>query len=122
MLYKPQHFSIGEFTCKCGCGVVRVSAALVLFLDLLRKACGSPIVVNSGYRCSFHNSAVGGAARSRHMIGCAADIQGVSYSDVLNFAFGFAGSEVMDRKSFIHFAVARDCEARLWNGGFLEWL
>ena len=122
MLYKPQHFSINEFACKCGCDVVRVSAGLVLFLDLLRKACGSPIVVSSGYRCSSHNSAVGGAARSRHMIGCAADIQGVSYSDVCNFAFGLTDVEIREYKTFIHFAVARDCVARLWDGGFFRWL
>ncbi len=43
-------------------------------LDPLRKAYGRPIHVNSGYRCPALNRAVGGAPRSQHMRGQAADI------------------------------------------------
>ena len=43
-------------------------------LDPLRKMWKGPIRVNSGYRCPFVNGAVGGAARSQHMKGQAADI------------------------------------------------
>jgi hypothetical protein len=38
-----------------------------------REAFGRPILVTSGRRCEAHNLRVGGAARSRHLIGCAAD-------------------------------------------------
>jgi len=43
-------------------------------LDPLREAWGGPIHVNSGYRCPALNRAVGGAPRSQHMKGEAADI------------------------------------------------
>lgn len=47
-------------------------------LDPLREACGEPIIVTSGYRCGRLNKAVGGAAKSQHMYGQAADIRTVS--------------------------------------------
>lgn len=44
-------------------------------LDPLREAWGSPIIVNSGYRCPSLNKAVGGSATSAHMSGWSADIK-----------------------------------------------
>ena len=43
-------------------------------LEPIRQAFGQPIVVNSGYRCRQLNIAVGGAKRSFHLSGRAADI------------------------------------------------
>ena len=43
-------------------------------LDPLREAFGSPIYVNSGYRCAALNALVGGAKSSQHMRGEAADV------------------------------------------------
>lgn len=43
-------------------------------LDPARESLGIPIRVNSGYRCPSLNRAVGGAARSYHMQGRAADL------------------------------------------------
>lgn len=43
-------------------------------LDPLRKWYGKPIRINSGYRCSALNEAVGGAKNSQHTTGMAADI------------------------------------------------
>lgn len=47
-------------------------------LDPLREAWGAPIIVTSGYRCGRLNKAVGGAAKSQHQYGQAADIRTVS--------------------------------------------
>lgn len=47
-------------------------------LDPLRRAWGAPIIVTSGYRSVRLNKAVGGAARSQHLLGQAADIRTVS--------------------------------------------
>lgn len=47
-------------------------------LDPLREAFGEPIIVTSGYRCGRLNKAVGGATKSQHMYGQAADIRTVS--------------------------------------------
>lgn len=43
-------------------------------LDPLREKYGSPIKVNSGYRCEKLNKAVGGSNTSQHLYGLAADI------------------------------------------------
>lgn len=45
-------------------------------LDPLRRAYGKPIIVNSGYRCTALNTAVGGVPNSQHLTGHAADITG----------------------------------------------
>jgi uncharacterized protein YcbK (DUF882 family) len=44
---------------------------------------GHPLVVVSGFRCEVHNTRVGGAPRSRHLHGDAADLRfGVCPLDV----------------------------------------
>jgi len=48
---------------------------LALFLDELRVAWGSGIIVSSGFRCDKLNKAVNGVTNSVHKIGYAADIQ-----------------------------------------------
>lgn len=55
-----------------------LTALVANILDPLREAYGKPIVVTSGYRCPKLNRAVGGAARSQHCTGCAADIRTLS--------------------------------------------
>ena len=49
-------------------------------LDPLRERYGKPIIVTSGYRCGKLNKAVGGAVKSQHMTGEAADIRSVDDS------------------------------------------
>ncbi|MBQ7689598.1 MAG: peptidase M15 [Muribaculaceae bacterium] len=46
-------------------------------LDPLREAWGTPIVINSGYRCLRLNKVVGGVTGSQHLLGQAADIRTV---------------------------------------------
>lgn len=74
---KVQHFQRREFACKCGkCGgfPVEPSMELVELLDKIRAHYGKPVRVNSGIRCAAHNANVGGASRSQHLLGTAADI------------------------------------------------
>lgn len=44
-------------------------------LDKVRETFGAPIRISSGYRSEEVNGAVGGAKRSMHMVGAAADIR-----------------------------------------------
>ena len=44
-------------------------------LDPLREAWGSPIIINSGYRCPILNKAVGGSKTSSHMSGWGVDMR-----------------------------------------------
>ena len=53
-------------------------------LDPLREKFGKPIIVTSGYRCKELNKVVGGAAKSQHMSGEAADIRTVEDSKSAN--------------------------------------
>lgn len=68
------HFKLKEFECRC-CGAVMLAPELLDALERLRDLRGAPIAITSGYRCEAHNREVGGATRSRHMRGRAADVR-----------------------------------------------
>ena len=123
MIYQPEFFQLNEFRCPC-CGKVQVAAALVLVLDVLRRAWADTILVNSGFRCPIHNKEVGGALRSRHLLGCAADIRPRDLTFISPFhtlignLFGrLPGWELKFYARFVHVAVPREETAFLWNGG-----
>ncbi|MFT5347801.1 MAG: hypothetical protein ACI9M3_000835 [Bacteroidia bacterium] len=71
-------FSISEFECSCGCEMpahVRANIEkLAEELQVLREVVGSPITINSGYRCISYNKSVGGAISSQHLVGNAGDL------------------------------------------------
>lgn len=58
--------------------VIEHLVELIYTLDTIRKEWGSPIRVNSGYRCHSLNKAVGGASSSAHLYGYAADLYPVN--------------------------------------------
>lgn len=68
-----EHFSHEEMACK-HCGVAKVSCELMAALERLRARLGRPLPIVSGYRCARHNRDVGGAPRSQHCRGTAADL------------------------------------------------
>lgn len=70
------NFRVKEFACKgknC-CTNVKIDAKLVKYLQKIRNHFGKTLTINSGYRCSKHNKAIGGASQSKHTMGMAADI------------------------------------------------
>jgi len=91
------HFSYGEFTCKCGgkhdgCRRIVVLGALIDALEALRaKHYPGGLVVTSGYRCVAHNTSVGGAARSQHLYGAAADVAQVAKTSQVKALGRFSG-------------------------------
>ncbi|MDR2175694.1 MAG: hypothetical protein LBO82_07120 [Synergistaceae bacterium] len=123
--YKIEYFKRKEFSCPC-CGEDGVSEALVLWLDLLRRAWGGPVAVNSGRRCAAHNAKVGGSERSRHLIGCAADIRALDQGARMPRRAEFAalasrlcclpGWEFRLYGTFIHIAAPRAESVKLWQG------
>jgi len=69
------NFNDYEFKCHCGkCDLITPPLELLNVLEDVREHFGRPVTIMSGYRCSAHNSAVGGAQRSKHKKGTASDI------------------------------------------------
>lgn len=56
-------------------------------LEKVREQWGSPVTVNSGYRCPKLNKAIGGAKNSQHVTGQAADIEISGVDNQLLFAW-----------------------------------
>ena len=74
-------------------------------LDPARRAFGKPIRVNSGYRCKKLNSIIGGSAKSQHLTGCAADLDGGDRDDNRRLAkliveLGLPFDQLIDEKNF----------------------
>lgn len=69
-----KNFSYDELKCKCGCERALFDQDFLTMLQDIRDRYGKPLTISSGYRCKSHNKTVGGAPRSLHMRGKAADI------------------------------------------------
>ena len=82
-----EHFTLEEFTnsqtakrLKIGNtpnedAVANICVLVQKVLEPARQKFGKPIVISSGYRCPLLNKAVGGKKTSKHLYGCAADLQ-----------------------------------------------
>lgn len=106
------YFEVREMACKCGCNQCEVSMELMELLDMIRERFG-PIIVNSGFRCVTHNTAVGGSANSMHMQGKAADIRTKNVTVTVDELADFAESllpgtgAVIRYKNFVHVDVRK---------------
>lgn len=85
-----KNFTSNEFDCKgtnC-CTTTKIDGKLVEYLQKIRDHFGKPVTITSGYRCETHNKKIGGATRSYHSLGQAADIvvSGVSSREVAKYA------------------------------------
>lgn len=109
------HFRESEFACKDGCGLLVVKPLLLLRLEELRAVIGKPITIVSGFRCCPHNTRVGGASRSRHTVGEAADIPaqlGVTQRQAVRCGFTGIG---LRRGVVVHVDVRPTREPVTWD-------
>lgn len=97
-------FSAHEFRCKDG-SEHPVDPELIRMLEAIREHFGSPVTIVSGYRSPSWNIKVGGASRSYHLQGKAADIKvsGVHPEDVYAWAdHRFPQSGIGLYRSWVH--------------------
>ena len=84
-------------------------------LDLIRELWGSPIKVNSGFRCAKLNTAVGGSQKSHHLYGKAADVTTGNKKDnkklfemILDSSIQF--TQLIDEKNYQWIHISYDAE------------
>ena len=112
-----EHFSREEFLCGCNkCGFDTVDIQLLEILETVRHRYMRPIKITSGCRCEEHNKKEGGAPKSQHILGRAADfkVQGINPKEVFEFlcraypdTFGFKAYS-----SWVH----ADSRTEKWRG------
>lgn len=81
------NFSRKEFACKCGCGFDTVDVDLLAVVETVRYKFKQPVTINSASRCDEYNQSIGGADKSKHKRGIAADIvvKGVNPDEVYKY-------------------------------------
>ncbi|ENR6404717.1 DUF882 domain-containing protein [Salmonella enterica] len=113
-----KYFKRKEFSCRCGCGQDTVDAELLAIIEDVREHFGKPVIINSANRCPTHNKRVGGASKSVHLTGKAADIvvKGVAPDIVHAYLTAkYSGKYGIGKyKTFTH-VDSRSKESR-WNG------
>ena len=117
-----EHFKSEEFWCKCGCGLEgpngnHIMQNLVLKLELVRKAYGKGMRINSGIRCLEYNRSIGSSDTSSHIKCIAADIGCTQMEDrylLMKYLPGHF-ERIGIHKEFIHVDI--DTEKR--NGIFV---
>jgi len=116
-----KNFSLKEFNSKDGSkmpsDVYLNIVKLVGQLQFLRDYTGRAITVNSAYRSPEHNSKIGGAMSSQHLLGKAADItiEGLKPAEVYRLIdelidMGLmlqGGLGLYEKKGFVHYDIRK---------------
>ncbi len=102
--YLSDNFQVKEFACRDGSDEVLIDDKLVDILQQIRDHFGAPLTITSGYRTSEHNAKVGGASRSYHLYGMAADIKvkGHTPSEVAAYAESIGVKGIGLYSSWVH--------------------
>jgi uncharacterized protein YcbK (DUF882 family) len=103
------NFNSTEFDCHGSgcCSTTIVDPKLVEYLQKIRDHFGKSVTITSGYRCAKHNKNIGGATKSYHAKGQAADIvvKDVAPAEVAKYAesIGIKGIGLYETNKDGHF-------------------
>ena len=84
---------------------------LAAMLEKVRTLLGSPILINSGFRCPEVNTRVGGVANSAHLYGYAADFICPQFGSPLDICSAISGTasirwdQIIEEGTWTHFSV-----------------
>ena len=116
-----EHFSLRELT-KTNTGIDNVPneeqvnnlKRVCQWLERLRSKRNEPIIINSGYRSPQVNKAVGGAANSNHLTGCAVDIRVAGMEQLLRYAVILLDIADEGREDFDELLMERNAKGTYW--------
>ena len=108
-------FKLAEFQSGDGLDQVLIHPLLITGLVALRDWAGGPVTINSAFRSVWHNSKIGGAKKSKHLLGMAADVvvAGKSCDEVGAWGEGMEWGGVGRYKTFTHLDVSG--HGRRWD-------
>lgn len=117
------NFKSTEFDCHGSgcCSNTLIDEKLINYVQQIRDHFGKSITISSGYRCATHNKNVGGATKSYHAKGQAADIivSGIKPAEVAKYAesIGILGIGLYETDSDGHFVhVDTRTSKSFWYG------
>lgn len=106
------NFKVKEFACNDGSDPIFIHNLLPKALQFIRNEFKKPLIINSAFRTANYNKQCGGASKSYHLYGMAADIhiQGVDQRELAlccERALSYVGVQggVGLYKSFVHIDV-----------------
>ena len=73
-----------------------------------------PIIINSGYRSPQLNRAIGGAANSNHLTGCACDIRVSGMEQALRYATILLDYADESQQDFVELLIERNRYGAMW--------
>ena len=125
-----QHFTLGEL-CKTSVKTADGNIPSHVHIENLKRLCrwlerlrdewnrrygegNDPIIINSGYRSPQVNKAVGGAANSNHLTGCAVDIRVAGMEQLLRYAVILLDIADEGREEFDELLMERNAKGNYW--------
>ena len=118
-----EHFTLGEFTkSNSHPEVYNIPSHEAIqnmkrvcgWLEVLRLRAGNPIRINSGYRSPQLNKKIGGAAKSNHLTGCAADIRVDNMEQLLRYAVILLDYADESKQDFDELLIEKNRYGAIW--------